>query len=157
MQISLPAKTFPATTTGRNHPIVDANRLGKTCVMYFWPPTNLRPSWFLILLVCGGILMLAGCHTAPFHAASQPGDGKQSSSQGKGSETTTTRDSDWQEGARSVDSEQKAQYHEVHPGETLSNLAAMYGLSVAQLLNANSLDVAEELKPGQILKIPQPH
>lgn len=140
----------------RIRPIVDAQSQGKARVMYSWSPTNSCPAWAHTLLVCMGILIQAGCHTAPFHAASQPGEGKQSSSQGKGSETAP-RDSDWQRSSRSVNSEQKAQYHEVHAGETLHNLATMYGLSVSQLLNANSLDSAEELKPGQILKIPQPH
>lgn len=50
--------------------------------------------------------------------------------------------------------DQAAQYHEVQAGETLTNVAARYRVSVEQLQKANGLDRAARLTPGQLIYIP---
>jgi LysM repeat protein len=54
---------------------------------------------------------------------------------------------------RSV-TEEKALYHEVRAGETLSHIAAAYGTSVARLVAANGFDNPDGLSPGQLVYIP---
>jgi len=50
--------------------------------------------------------------------------------------------------------EEKALYHEVRSGESLADIAAAYGTSVARLVSANGFDAADALTPGQLVYIP---
>lgn len=51
--------------------------------------------------------------------------------------------------------EAKANYHTVQANETWSSLARLHGLTVKQLADANGIDAATLLKPGQIVYIPK--
>ena len=46
--------------------------------------------------------------------------------------------------------------HVVKPGETLSGIAAQYGLTVDQLVSLNGIADPDRLVEGQTLKLPQP-
>lgn len=47
-----------------------------------------------------------------------------------------------------------ALYHQVRPGEKLSDIAALYGMTAPRLLQVNRLDDGAPLKPGQLIYIP---
>jgi len=88
-------------------------------------------------------LSLAGCH-APLggsgrshEAASSPDNEPSSRAADAPSESTPSR------------------YHIVKPGETLPQLAALYGVSIADLVHDNGLDVEDGLKPEQQIHIPK--
>lgn len=49
-----------------------------------------------------------------------------------------------------------ATLHRVRPGESLASIAAQYGVTVAALLEANGLLRAITLRPGEVLRIPDP-
>lgn len=51
--------------------------------------------------------------------------------------------------------EETATTHEVAPGETLSAIAARYGVTVEALQEANDLDSPDRLQLGQVLDIPE--
>lgn len=104
-------------------------------------------------VIFGLIGLQAGCNATPFQAA-QGGSGKPFFA-GRRMEKEPVGDSGWPARPVSADSDQNAQYHEVRTGETLQSLATLYGLTVPQLLNANGLDAADGLKPGQLLYIPR--
>jgi len=44
--------------------------------------------------------------------------------------------------------------HVVQPGETLSSIAAAYGVSVAELIEANHIQNPDLIRPGEVLFIP---
>jgi hypothetical protein len=134
-------------------PFVEPHSQGKASVMRAWRSAYSCPPWFRILVACGTILTLAGCNAAPFHSARSSGT-PPPVVKGQTAESTID-DAGWPSSPRSGDADQKAQYHEVRAGDTLSSVAKMYGLTPARLLNSNGLDTGEGLKPGQLLYIPR--
>jgi LysM domain len=116
------------------------------------PPIDSIRRLVSVFVLCGTFLMNPGCSTAPFQSAAQSGSPKLSRLDQKGAPID---DSGWPGSMRSGASDRPTQYHEVRAGESLASLAKMYGLSATQLVNANSLNPDDSLKPGQILKIPQ--
>lgn len=57
--------------------------------------------------------------------------------------------------ATETPSVEAATTHEVAPGETLSAIAARYGVTVEALVEANNLESPDRLQLGQVLRIPQ--
>jgi LysM repeat protein len=49
----------------------------------------------------------------------------------------------------------QAYYHEVAAGETVTSIARRYRVSVEKVVQVNGLDATAQLKPGQLLAIPQ--
>lgn len=60
------------------------------------------------------------------------------------------------EGAAPVEMEVGGLRHEVQPGQTLFQIAELYGVSVQKLAAANNLVNPHQLEAGAILIIPQP-
>lgn len=58
-----------------------------------------------------------------------------------------------EEGAAPVDPGEQAT-HEVQPGETLNQIAVLYGIPTATLAQANSITNLNQLRTGQVLVIP---
>lgn len=106
-------------------------------------------------IVVGAMIGLqAGCNATPFQSAQGVG-AKPFFTTGRRMEKDPVGESGWPARLPSADSDANAQYHEVRTGETLQSLSTLYGLTVPQLLNANGLDAADGLKPGQLLYIPR--
>jgi LysM repeat protein len=55
------------------------------------------------------------------------------------------------------DATERALYHQVREGETLDDVAGIYGLTASRLLQVNGLDSPNGLKPGQLIYIPRSH
>ncbi|KAA9394434.1 LysM peptidoglycan-binding domain-containing protein [Kocuria coralli] len=59
-------------------------------------------------------------------------------------------------GGRAEDPARSGLDYEVVPGDSLWDLAHRHGVTVAEIIEANDLDVSESLKPGRVLQIPAP-
>jgi len=57
--------------------------------------------------------------------------------------------------ARSTTHFEEGREHIVQPGETLSVIAAAYGVKVNAIVEANNLKNADSIRPGQKLFIPE--
>lgn len=106
-----------------------------------WPRASRRFSagCWLVLLV------LSGCHVPQLHPASNA-EPLHIGGAGLASPESNSQ-------ADAVD-EAPALYHQVRPGEELSDIAAAYGMGVPRLLQSNGLDTGAPLKPGQLIYIP---
>lgn len=94
---------------------------------------------------CLFALVLAGCNAPPLRpsATAEPlniGDTGQQRPQS--------------DSPANVADEAPALYHQVRPGEKLSDIAAIYGTSAPRLLQTNGLDTGAPIKPGQLIYIP---
>ena len=72
-----------------------------------------------------------------------------------GAKTVTTETAAPKKTERALQSNTEIFNYEVRPGETLSTIAARFGVSVRTLLNHNHLDNPNALRSGQHLKIPR--
>lgn len=55
---------------------------------------------------------------------------------------------------RLPDRQRTDQYHQVKPGETLSEIARRHNTSAQRLIEANGLDPSPTIQPGQLIYIP---
>jgi hypothetical protein len=109
-----------------------------------------------IALAGGLALLLAGCNAPPFLSSSAPPGRPPASAASSSAESGEAVDGSGWSGSDLRDrTEAPAKYHIVRAGETLSGVAALYGVSAARLLHENGLDAGDGLKPGQWILIPR--
>ncbi|HTI51145.1 MAG TPA: LysM domain-containing protein [Planctomycetaceae bacterium] len=93
----------------------------------------------------------AGCNAPPFHSAAAPVTPPAA--------TTPIADSDGAAGlatgGRTDNTGERALYHQVRAGETLDDVAGIYGLTASRLLQVNGLEASSGLQPGQLIYIPR--
>ncbi|MGC4089806.1 MAG: LysM peptidoglycan-binding domain-containing protein [Polyangiaceae bacterium] len=71
--------------------------------------------------------------------------------------SATPRDTARQETTRRRNASEPPATHRVEPGQRLDSIARRYGVSVDDLRRANHLAVKSIIRPGQVLKIPDPN
>jgi hypothetical protein len=102
-------------------------------------------SWATFL--CIALLSIAGCTSPPLGASAR---------KGPADETSIRASGPWYGDDDKDKSAGPARYHKVKPGESFSDVATLYGLTVADLLRSNhGLDPADGLKPGQLIYVPR--
>jgi len=106
-----------------------------------------RPSVSWAILPCIAVLAIAGCTSPPLGASARKGPDEETSLRASGA---------WYGDDDKGKSAGQPRYHRVKPGESVDRIAALYGMTVPQLLNSNhGIDPADGLKPGQWIYIPR--
>lgn len=93
----------------------------------------------------------AGCNVPRLHPASVPVTAQTAPVAGPEGESSLPA----ADGADKA--EERALYHQVRAGESLEDVAGIYGLSASRLLQVNGLDSSHGLQPGQLIYIPRAH
>jgi len=97
-------------------------------------------------LVCIAVLASPGCTSPPLGTTARKGN--------SADEQTPVRGSWFDD--ETVKSAGAPRYHKAKPGESFADIAALYGMTVPELLRSNhGLDPADGLKPGQLIYVPR--
>jgi hypothetical protein len=101
-----------------------------------------------VLLLCIAALGIEGCMSNPLGGAARKS--------GANEPALAAESGDWPGDAERDQSRGKPRYHRARPGESFADVAALYGMTVPQLLSSNhGLDPADGLKPGQLIYVPR--
>lgn len=104
------------------------------------------PSGFRATLLCVAALAISGCTSPPLSSAHK----------GTDAETSSPASGAWYGDDDKGQAAGQPRYHKVKPGESVDRIAALYGMTVPQLLSTNhGIDPADGLKPGQVIYIPR--
>jgi LysM repeat protein len=93
----------------------------------------------------------AGCNAPRLHSSTAPVTTQAAPAASPGGESNLPAAA----GAESAG--ERALYHQVRAGESLEDVAGIYGLSASRLLQVNGLDSSHGLQPGQLIYIPRSH